>query len=206
MNLLNHFALLRVKAVQPMGCYLQWGQPKDLFLPHREQTEELEEGSTVIVYIFLDDGGRPIASMRLDAFFDPDTSRLAPRQKVSLLIFGETDLGFQAIIDGRYVGVLYRNEVFEELEYGSQRLGVVKKVRPDGKVDLLLQPDSVGKRILDRLEEAGGFLKVTDKSDPAEIAELFGVSKKKYKIAVGGLYKQGLVDLESDGIGLRAWS
>lgn len=202
----GRFAHLKVSAVQSMGAFLEWGRPDQLFLPTREQTEALSPGDDVVVFIFLDKTERPVASMHLDQFIDQDTSRLYPEQRVELLVFAETPLGFQAIINDRQVGVLYHGEVFQTLDYGSRLPGYVKRVREDGKVDLILQPigikgtDDLGRQILDRLRERGGFLPLTDKSTPETIYSLFGVSKKKYKMALGSLYKKQLISIDEDGI------
>lgn len=207
----GRFALLQVVAVQPIGAFLDWGRPRsegELFLPTREQTEEVRPGDEIVVYIYLDKTNRPIASMRLDEFFDRDTSKLHVEQAVDLLVYGETPLAYDAIINNRYVGVLYHSEVFRKLEYGERLPGYVKKVRDDGKVDLILQPfgikgvDDLGGQILDRLKREGGFLPLTDKTEPETIYELFAVSKKKYKMALGALYKRELISIDPDGIRL----
>jgi uncharacterized protein len=205
----GRFALLQVVAVQSIGAFLEWGQRDQLFLPNREQTEPVTLGDEIVVYIYLDKTDRPVASMRLDEFFDRDTSRLHVEQAVDLLVYGETPLAYDAIINNRYVGFLYHSEVFRKLEYGERVRGYVKKIREDGKVDLILQPlgikglDDLGRSILERIKHQGGFLPVTDKTEPETIYEMFGVSKKKFKMALGALYKRELVSLESDGVRLR---
>ena len=205
----GRFAKLRVVATQRIGAYLDWGQPEELFLPFKEQTELVSVGEQIVVFVFHDASGHPTASMRLDRYIECDTSALREQQKVDLLIISETKLGFQAIIEGRYLGVLYASEVFQELSYGSRVTGYVKKIREDGKVDLILQPvgmkgaADLGRLILDRLRAHGGFLPLTDRTTPEAIYEMFSVSKKKYKAALGGLYKKQLVSLEPEGIRLN---
>ena len=202
------FALLRVTAVQDIGTFLDWGQPQELFLPLREQEGEVHLNEEIVVYITLDRSQRPIASMRLDEFLEPDGSALRPEQRVQLLVIDESDLGFTAIINHRHVGILYHSEVFQPLSYGSQLPGYVKKIREDGKVDLILQPtgmrgaSDLGQQIVDKIKAHGGFLALTEKSPPEEIYRLFGVSKKKFKIALGGIYKAQQVSLHEDGIRL----
>lgn len=203
------FAVLRVNAVQKMGAFLDWGQPQDLFLPLREQVGEVYPEEELVVFITSDQKGLPIASMRLEAFLSHDPSVLRVDQRVELLVIDESDLGFTAIINGRHLGMLYHGEVFEKIGYGSRLPGYVKKVREDGKVDLILQPTGIkgradlGQQILARLRAAGGFLPLSEKSPPEEIYAEFAVSKKKYKEALGGLYKRKLVELETDGVRLR---
>ena len=127
-------------------------------------------------------------------------------QQVELTIKTMTDLGYKAIVDGKYWGVLYYNEVFQELEKNQSVIGFIKNIRADGKIDLTLyqsgnaDAESIGKVILEELTKAGGFLPLTSTTPPDEIYNLFGVSKKKYKMAIGGLYKDRLIQIKDDGI------
>lgn len=202
------FATLVVERTRKDGALLDWGQEEPLFLPVEEQYGEVRRDDKVVVHITRDDRvySRPMATMRLDDYFELDTSSLSVGQKVDLIIFDVSDLGFDAVIDNAYRGVLYHNEVFAELDYGDQIVGYIKKVRDDGKVDLMSQPrgthgtTDLGRVILRKLEEADGFLPLTDKSPPEEIYDLFGVSKKKFKMAIGRLYKHRDITIDSDGI------
>jgi len=130
-------------------------------------------------------------------------------QKVGLRISARTEMGFLADIDATHKGILYRNEVFQPLKIGQTIDGFIKKIREDGKIDLCLQKpgykavDAVARKIMDQLEQQGGFIEVTDDSPPKRVADLFGVSKKSFKKAVGNLYKKRLIDLEEKGIRLR---
>lgn len=206
----GEFAVLRVVSLEPVGAFLDWGLPKDLFLPFREQTRELQVGHEIIVYLYTDNTGRTSSSMRLEKFLDKDTSVYSIEQKVDLLIIGKTDLGYKAIINGKHLGIIYNNEVFQDIRYADKMPGYIKKIREDGKIDLILQPfgnkgaDDLGQKILDLLKEKGGFLPLTDKTSPEEIYDLFGVSKKKYKMALGGIYKKKLITIAPDGIKLTA--
>ncbi len=131
-----------------------------------------------------------------------------PGQKVDLKILRETDLGFVASINGVDEGLLYHDEIFEHLEPGQEVPGYIKKVREDQQIDLLLQAfgnlgaEEMGERILAALKENQGFLPITAKTSAEKIYELFGMSKKKYKIALGGLYKKRLISVDDDGIRL----
>jgi predicted RNA-binding protein (virulence factor B family) len=130
-------------------------------------------------------------------------------QKVALLISARTEMGFVAVINGTHKGILYKNEVFQPLKIGQEIDGFIKKVRDDKKIDLCLQKpgykaiNALSRKIMDTLYQRGGFMAVTDKSRPKVIADLFGVSKKTFKKAVGNLYKKRLITLEKDGIRLR---
>ena len=205
---LHQYAYLRVAAVQSMGAFLEWGEPQDLFLPEREQVSPLSIGQWVMVFITLDRGDRPIASQHLEDYLEHDPSLLHIDQRVNLQIVEQSELGYSAIINHRHVGVLYHSEVFRPLDYGESLTGYVKKIRDDGKVDLILQPTGIkgahdlGQQILRRLQTQGGFLAITDKTSPDTIYDLFGVSKKKFKEALGGIYRKKLIDLEPNGIRL----
>ena len=202
------FAPLRVLEVRNDGCTLAW-IGKSLFLPRSEELRRLERNDVVVVFIGLDRHERPYASMRLEEFLSHDPSALSEGQQVELLVVNETDLGFKCIIDHEHLGMLYHSEVFQPLGYGSEVTGYVKKIRPDGKVDLILGAlghkgaDELGRKILQKLELAGGYLEVSDKTAPERIYELFGVSKKKFKAAIGTLYKNRQIDLRADGIELK---
>lgn len=199
----GEFALLKVAAVEPIGIFLEWNSPKDLFLPHAERTRDLTVGQEVIVFIYLDKADRPTATMRLKKCFEPPSDEIIENQKVNLMIFSHTDLGYKAIIEGKFEGVLYQNEVFQPLMYGQRVQGIIKKLREDGKIDLsLTATEDTASRILHLLRKEKGFLAINDKTPAQKIYELFGVSKKKYKIALGGLYKKRLISVHPEGIRL----
>lgn len=207
--MVGDFALLKVVATTPVGAFLDWGLPKDLFLPFAEQTRALRVGQEILVYIYVDKSDRLSASMRLERNIEKTDANYKEGQPVNLIIAGRTDLGFKAIIENRHWGVLYGNEVFMPLHQGQRIPGYIKKMRDDGKIDLSLQQtghksaaEDVGPKILNLLKERNGFLAINDKTPPEEIYRLFGVSKKKYKIALGGLYKQRLISVDDDGIRL----
>ena len=204
--MVDEFALLKVVAVTNVGAFLDWGLPKDLLVPFREQNIPLREGQSVVVRIYLDElTNRIAASAKLDKFLDRAPPDYEPDEKVKLLICAKTDLGFKAIINNKNWGVIFHNEVFQTLEKGQRIEGYIKQIRPDGKIDLSLQKPgakSIGNlsdAILDHLKEQGGFMPITDKSPPEEIYALFGVSKKAYKRAIGGLYKKRLITFENNG-------
>lgn len=203
------FEVLEVVDVRDIGSFLDWGQDRDLLLPRNEETHPLRIGQKVIVAIYSDKQGRPVASMRLDRHLSKERPQYQENQEVSLLLVAETDLGFKAIVEQKHWGVLYRDEVFQRLRYGQQLKGFVKKLREDGKIDLRInQPghraaqSEIGPLILEELKNAGGFLNITDKTDPERIYQLFGVSKKKFKMALGDLYKRREIVVEDKGIRL----
>ena len=207
--MVDEFALLRVVSVTNIGAFLDWGLPKDLFVPFREQNIKLREGQNALVRIYLDDlSGRIAASCKLDRYLDLTQPDYAPGEKVKLQIASRTDLGFKAIINNEHWGVIFHNEVFQPLERGQKLTGYIKQVRPDGKIDLSLQKTGANRfadladELLEQLKEQGGFLPINDKTPAEEIYARFGVSKKAYKRALGALYKKRLITFENDGMKL----
>lgn len=207
--LVGEFAYLQVKQVTDVGAFLDWGLSKDLLVPYREQRVPLADGRRVFVFVYLDAASHRIAaSTRLNKFIDPAPPAYAEGQEVDLLIVKSTDLGFSAIINNSHWGVIYENEIYQNVHIGQKVRGFVKKVREDGKIDLRLQKSGYGKvldlneRILVALRAGGGFLEITDRSSPEKIKTLFGASKKAFKMAVGALYKRRLITLEDKGLRL----
>jgi predicted RNA-binding protein (virulence factor B family) len=206
----GEFAAMTVKDVTDFGAFLDWGIQKDLLVPNNEQHRKLYKGQKTVVRVCLDPRtDRVVGVGKLGPFLSKDTSELEEKQEVSLLIYEETDLGYMAIIDNQYAGMLYRNEVFEPLEVGDTRLGYIRKIREDGKIDLRLNKEGVaaivdGKDIvLNKLKSEGGFLPYHDKTDADVIKEVFQISKKTFKKAIGGLYRDGSIVLLENGIKLN---
>ena len=203
----NTATCLEVTDVTKIGAFCNWGVSKDLFIPFRNQHQALRIGQQVLVFMYLDEQSqRLVGSTILKKYFKEQADQgLEMGQEVDLLIGSRSDLGYKVIINQTYLGLIYANEG-EELRYGDQCKGYIKPLRPDGKIDVSLQPVGVAniepnaQRILKRLEEAGGKLPYTDKSDPETIRREFGISKKLFKKAIGALYRQRLVLLKKDGI------
>jgi uncharacterized protein len=204
---LNQFACLQVKAVTPIGAFLDWGLEKDLFVPFREQNKKMEEGKWYAVYLYLDeDTERLVASCKVNRYFEKENIDLKVGQEVDLLIFEETDMGLNAIINNKYKGLLYENEIFQRIKVGTQIKGFVKNIREDNRIDLSLQKQGYeniepnAERILTKLKSNNGFLDITDKSDANYVMYQLEMSKKTFKKAVGALYRQRVIRLEDDGI------
>ncbi len=203
------FASLKVVEINSVGLFLDWGLPKDLFMPHSEERRPLQVGDYCVVHVYLDPRTRRItATARLDRYLDRTPARYHSGQSVDLLVVERTDLGFKAIIDGRHWGLIHKNELFKFLRPGMRETGYIREQRADGKISLSLQPvgraagDQLAEQILDRLREAGGRLALGDHSPPEEISRLFGVSKGNFKKAIGGLYRRGLIIIDEQGIAL----
>ena len=203
------FAYLRVKAVNNIGAFLDWGIEKDLLVPFREQEQPLEEGRSYVVHVFLDfETDRIAASTRLKSFVEWEDVELEEMQEVDLLVANRTELGFNAIINNRYMGLIYSNEIFQPIGTGDRVKGFVKKIREDKKIDLVLQKsggalvDDARGKILEHMESNNGFLPLNDNSSPEEIQRVMNMSKKAFKKAVGGLYKDRMIEITDNGIRL----
>ena len=205
----GEFACLEVAWINQYGAFLNWGLMKDLFVPFREQKMKMQVGKQYVIHAHLDDESyRIVASAKVDRYLSKEKTPYEPGQEVSILIWQKTDLGFKAIIENRYSGLLYESEIFQPLHTGMTLKAYVKQVREDGKIDLILQKPGQGKvedfaaTLLDYIREQGGHITLHDKSPAEEIYDTFGVSKKTFKKAVGDLYKKHLVSLQENGIEL----
>jgi len=205
----GQFAYLKVVAITPIGAFLDWGLDKDVLVPFSEQHRKMEEDHFYLVYLYLDKADERItASSKIDKFIDEEKPKdFVVKQSVDLIIANTTDLGWRAIINHSHWGVLYKNEVHQQLSFGQYKKGFIKNIREDGKVDLSLHGgqetrDKYSKIILIHLNKHNGFAAVHDKSDPQLISDLFGMSKGAFKKAIGGLYKQRVIRIEKDGIHL----
>lgn len=203
------FASLKVVDINRIGLFLDWGLPKDLLLPHSEEKRPLEIGDYCVVHVYLDKHSkRLVATARLDRYLDQLPARYSVGQEVDLLVAESTDLGFKAIINETHWGLIHKNEAFRFLRRGMREKGYIREIRPDGKINLSLQPvgrqagDALADQILSQLNEQGGRLPLSDKSAPEVITAHFGVSKGNFKKAIGGLYKQGLIRIHPDSIEL----
>lgn len=206
----GQFACLEVAWINQYGAFLNWGLMKDLFVPFREQKMKMQVGKKYVIHAHLDEESyRIVASAKVDRYLSKEKAPYKPGQEVEILIWQKTDLGFKAIINNEYGGLLYESEIFQPLHTGMTMKAYVKQVREDGKIDLMLQKTGQGKvkdfseTLLDYIREQGGRTTLNDKSPAEEIYATFGVSKKTFKKAVGDLYKKHLVVLEVDGIRIK---
>jgi predicted RNA-binding protein (virulence factor B family) len=205
---IGDIALLEVVAVKDAGAFLDWGRPKDLLLPYSEQRSRPRVGQQVLVMIFEDDQGRPAASMRLEDFIVDQAEGLKNGDKVDLVIGERTDLGIKAVVNQRFWGLLYRDDLTQPLRRGQRLEGYVRRVREDGRLDISLMPSGAEKQqlaaeqVIKALQSNQGFLALSDKSSPAAIKLQLGISKSAFKQAIGQLYKQRRIVIESGGIRL----
>lgn len=207
--IVGEFKFMEVKSVNEIGAFLDWGIMKDLLVPFKEQKMAMQEGRWYLVYVRLDHvSQRIMASARIDKFLNNTPPLYEVNEEVNVLIAEETEIGYKVIINNSHWGLIYRNEVFQRLEKGEELKAYIKAIREDEKIDVSLtrlgyeKVDGIAGIILDSLEAQGGFLAVHDKSEPELIYSLFRCSKKSFKQAIGGLYKQKRITIENDGIRL----
>lgn len=203
------FACLEVAWTNQYGAFLDWGLMKDLFVPFREQKNKMEKGERYVVHVHLDeDSYRIMASAKVERYLSSDMPPYHPGDGVEILVWQRTDLGYKVIVDNRFGGLIYATDVVRPLSTGMKTEAYVRQVRPDGKIDIVLQPDGPRKVddfaevLLDYIRQHDGFTTFQDKTPAEDIYATFGVSKKTFKKAVGDLYKKHLVTLEEGGIRL----
>ncbi|HAW03776.1 MAG TPA: hypothetical protein DCW83_03760, partial [Saprospirales bacterium] len=207
----GEIALLEVFDVNEIGAFMEWGVEKHLLIPFRNQGRRLSPGDETLVYMYLDEEThRLVGTTKLMKYLDGDSSKLKVGAGVELMMWHATSLGYTAIIDGSMVGLVYQDDIYEEIWPGDIKHGFIKRVREDGKIDLSLRPFGYNKvtdesqKILDYLEKHGGTMEFTDKSNPERISRTFRMSKKVFKKALGLLYKQKLVVLDKDSTRLAS--
>ena len=204
------FAFLEVKEVNQVGAFLDWGLAKDLLVPYQHQAQQMHEGMSYLVYVKLDEkSNRIIASSKVNQYLNNDHLEVEQGQEVELIVVNQTDLGYNLIVEGKHRGLVFKDSVFQELVPGQVLSGFVKQIRPDQKIDIVLQQAGVSsfepnaQKIITYLQDNKGFSALGDKSDPELIYAELGISKKSFKKALGLLYKQKQISIENDGIRLK---
>jgi uncharacterized protein len=206
----NTFAFLECKQITEVGAFLDLGIMKDLLVPNKNQFEVMRVGKSYLVWVYEDPlTKRLVAAHNLQQVLIDEPDDLDEGDQVELIVWLEREQGWRAVVNETYIGMVYRNQTFQPLHDGQRLKGFVNRMREDGKLDILLQKpgfeniDESAKMLIDVLEKNNGFLPLTDKSDPEEIAAHLKMSKKSFKKAVGTLYKQRIIKLESKGITLN---
>ncbi|WMS92300.1 S1-like domain-containing RNA-binding protein [Pseudoalteromonas sp. HL-AS1] len=207
----GEYALLRVKEINSIGAFLDWGLEKDVLAPFNEQKPRMQEGHSYLVRLYLDNASQRIcASNNFNRFLSKDEPQYTHLQEVDLIVAGKTDIGYKVLIEESHFGVVFYNMVFKSLFVGQKLKGYIQKVRDDGKIDVVLEKPGMGKvsdlgeTIMQKLKNEGGAIPLGDKSDPEAIKKMFSTSKANYKKAIGGLFKQELIDIEAKSIRLRS--
>lgn len=206
---LGAFAPMRCAAVTKAGAYMDWGLPKDLYVPPHEQAQRMQEGRTYVVVVCMDrKKERLIGSTHLASHFDYDVRSVVEDDEVELLVYGRNEAGVQVVVDQRHRGLVHHSDVYGELEVGSARTGYVRTIRGDNRLDIRLKKRGKAgmldarDTVLEAIRSAGGFLALHDKSTPEEIERGLGMSKKAFKKAVGVLYKARAIELRDGGLAL----
>jgi predicted RNA-binding protein (virulence factor B family) len=204
---LNDFSYLRVSFVNKFGAFVDWGLEKDLFIPFAEQSQKLELGKRYLVYMFFDQqSNRLVGSTKLHRFLSTDHPSFEENQDVEVIIKNQTDLGYNVIVDKTHLALIYKNEIYEELRIGDKHKAKIKRVRPDGKIDVkitasfLEAKEDFTQTIFRILQSKDGYLPFNDKSSPEDINDIFKMSKKNFKKAIGHLYREKIIDITEDGI------
>ena len=207
---LGEFAYFTVVDYQRFGAFVNWGLPKDLFVPLSQQKCHFHIGSKYILRVCLDaETGRLYGTHKIGKWLSKETQDLELNQRVDVMVLSQTPLGYKVIVENSYEGMLFENEIFEELKVGDRKVAYIKKVRKDGKLDLSLQP--IGKkaasdvselRILELLKESNNFIALNSKSDATEIMKVFSLSKKSFKRTLTSLIEKKKIVLEDNGIRL----
>lgn len=208
--LLNEFAYLKVIEVNAFGAFLDWGLEKDLMVPFKEQNQLMEDGKYYLVTLQLDHAtDRLYASTKVNRYFTPCTDLELINQELDMMIGDTTDLGVKVIIQNKYAGIIYKNDVIKPLRRGSFDKGYIYNIREDGKVDVRLEKagfekfDEAAEKLLQMLKERK-ILYLSDKSDPDDIREQVGMSKKTFKQSIGKLYKARLIKIAENSIEINA--
>lgn len=206
---IGEIAFLKVIDKSRFGAYLDWGLSKDLFVPKSEQYTPMELGESYFVRILLDNHGRIIGSSYfIEDIEEYNKETFSLKQEVKALIIRDTEIGWKAIINNTHWGIIFHNETFKKISIGQVVKAYVKNIREDDRIDLSLVPigfnpahiSDLGKQILDEIDFNNGFLPITDKSSPEEIYQVFEVSKKSFKQAVGFLYRERMILIQKDGL------
>ncbi|MEZ4968160.1 MAG: S1-like domain-containing RNA-binding protein [Flavobacteriaceae bacterium] len=205
----DQFQLLQVAEVNEYGAFMDWGLEKHLLVPFREQRNKMQEGQWYVVYCYLDEKtDRLVASNKLDKFLSNDNITVQALDEVDLVVTRQTDLGWEVIINNKYKGLVYANEIYKKVAVGDKLKGYIKNIRPDNKIDVSLQPigyqsmEPAANLIYEKLVANGGVLKLHDKSDPEDIKKILQMSKKTFKKGIGALYKERKIEIRPESIKL----
>ncbi len=205
---LGEFAFLTVSSTDEQGVYVDWGMEKDLLIPPKQEGERMEEGESYIIFMYQDrESGKLYGSNKIEKRLSNDDLTIEEGEEVDLMVQRESDMGFAVIVNHRHRGLVFENEVFQDLLIGDTLRGYVKKIQSENRLDITIRPmgyrntvDPDVKTVLNGLEENQGFLPLTDKSKPDLIMVELNMSKKAFKRAIGFLYKERKIEIKEDGI------
>jgi predicted RNA-binding protein (virulence factor B family) len=202
-------ALMKVVSVSDHGAFLDWGLMKDLLVPKSQQLTYMRLGGEYLVKLYIDkQTGRVAATEKIEGFLSNDVLTVKEMDEVALMVYRNSDLGYVVVINGQHIGLLYNNEVFQDLKPGERLTGFIRKIRPDNKIDVVAgkrgyeRVEDEAEKILRLLKENGGYLPLHDKSAPEEVYNTLGMSKKTFKMTTGALYKLRKIVFTQTGIQL----
>jgi len=203
----GEIAFLQAVAVTHQGAFLDWGLMKDLFVPRSKQLSGMQVGGYYLVKIYIDaQTGRAAATEKLEFELSNEPLTVKEKDLVKLTVYRKSDIGYVVIINNRHTGILHNNEIYRNIQAGDQFEGFIKHIRPDNKIDVAAgkpgyeRVEDESEKILRLLKENNGYLPYYDKSSPEEIYDVFGMSKKTFKMVTGNLYKQRKIIFTETGI------
>ncbi len=206
---LNQFAVLKVKSVENYGAFMDWGIAKDLLVPFSNQYKKFEVGESHMIHLYMDDvSERLVGSAKISSFLMTEIITVKVGDEVNLMAYEKSDIGVSVIVNNMHRGLIYNDEIFHEIKLGDKFKGYVSKIRDDFKIDISLNKFGYKKvepnteKILQYLQDNDGKMAFTDKSDPTEIHNTFGMSKKVFKKVIGALYKQRIISINPNEIRL----
>ena len=207
---LGEFAFLTVSSTDEQGVYVDWGMEKDLLIPPKQEGERMEEGESYIIFMYQDrESGKLYGSNKIEKRLSNDDLTIEEGEEVDVMVQRESDMGFAVIVNHRHRGLVFENEVFQDLLIGDTLKGYVKKIQPENRLDITIRPmgyrntvDPDVQTVLYALEDNQSFLPLTDKSKPDLIMVELNMSKKAFKRAIGSLYKERKIEIKEDGIHL----
>lgn len=207
---LGEFAFLTVSSTDEQGVYVDWGMEKDLLIPPKQEGERMEEGESYIIFMYQDrESGKLYGSNKIEKRLSNDDLTIEEGEAVDVMVQRESDMGFAVIVNHRHRGLVFENEVFQDLHVGDTMKGYVKKIQPENRLDITIRPmgyrntvDPDVQTVLNALEDSQGVLPLTDKSKPDLIMVELNMSKKAFKRAIGSLYKERKIEIKEDGIHL----
>ena len=206
---IGDFAVMTCVQSLPSGAFMDWGIIKDLFIPYKQQKSKIVEGKRYLVYVYIDEAsGLITGTTKFKRNPQYDHLPFQKGDKVDLIMMNESELGWNVVIDKKYIGLIYSSDIFKKLYPLSEESGYIKAIREDGKIDVTLQPegfenvDEFKQKIIDKLNDSYGLLYLSDKSSPDEIKDELQMSKKNFKKAIGSLYKDKVIEILEDRIRL----
>lgn len=208
--ILDELALFEVVDTAPFGAFMDWGLSKDLLVPNMFQKTPFEVGEKRFIRVIYDERThRLVGTEKLGDFFERRVKGLKPNQEVKILIISKTPLGFKCIVEDKYEGLIYHNEIFENINLGDEKKAYIKTIRKDGNIDLSLRQAGTKKsggsseKVLELLKSNNGIMPYNYKSDAELIKDVFGLSKKDFKRSLTALQESGKIEVKDTGIYIK---